>query len=323
MRKFASVSVGVGVFMIVAAILVRFYAYPTLATVPANYDGVTELESSGAQIFNSDPNVLKTETWDLDISAFTIADSGAKQPDDVATWVSSTTVTRADGTVFQQTRERAPFDAVSGAAVTCDACGSWEEVAEDERVDVTRKGQVFKFPFATEKRDYDVWDGTVNKATKATFEGEESIQGLNVYKFVQHIEPQVVETREVPGKVFGATEPSVDAEMWYGMTRTFYIEPQTGSPVDRVEERIQELRYDGVSVPAFTATVQYTDAQVTKSVKDTKSNATLLGGMRLTFPLLLLLLGAAFIAVGLFISRKSHRPLHTDANDKPLVGAGH
>lgn len=45
--------------------------------------------------------------------------------------------------------------------------------------------------------------------------------------------------------------------------------------------------------------------------------------MRLTFPLLLLLLGAAFIAVGLFISRKSHSPLHTDANDKPLVGAGH
>ena len=323
MRKLASVSVGVGVFMIVAAVLVRFYAYPTLATVPATYDGVTELESSGAQIFNSDPEVLKTETWDLDISAFTIADSGAKQPDGVATWVSSTTVRRADNTVFQQTRERAPFDAVSGAAVTCTACGSWEEVAEGDRVDVTRKGQVFKFPFATEKRSYNVWDGTVGEATKATFEGEETIQGLTVYKFVQRIEPQVVETREVPGKVFGSSEAAVDAEMWYGMTRTFYIEPQTGSPVDRVEERVQELRYDGVSVPAFTGTVQYTDAQVKKSVDDTKTNASLLGGMRVAFPLLLLVLGVAFVAGGLIISRRSHRPLHTDVNDKPLVGAGH
>lgn len=323
MRKLASVSVGVGVFMIVAAVLVRFYAYPTLATVPATYDGVTELESSGAQIFNSDPEVLKTETWDLDISAFTIADSGAKQPDDVATWVSSTTVRRSDGTVFQQTRERAPFDAVSGAAVTCAACGSWEEVAEGERVDVTRKGQVFKFPFATEKRSYNVWDGTVGAATKATFEGEETIQGLTVYKFVQRIESQVVETREVPGKVFGSSEAAVDAEMWYGMTRTFFIEPQTGSPVNRVEERVQELRYDGVSVPAFTGTVKYTDAQVKKSVDDTKSNASLLGGMRVAFPVLLLLLGVAFVAGGLFLSRRSHRPLHTDANEKPLVGAGH
>lgn len=323
MRKLASVSVGVGVFMIVAAVLVRFYAYPTLATVPATYDGVTELESSGAQIFNSDPDVLKTETWDLDISAFTIADSGAKGPDGSATWVSSNTVKRSDGTIFQQTRERAPFDAVSGAAIDCDECGSWEEVAEDDRVDVTRKGQVFKFPFATEKRDYDVWDGTVGEATKATFEGEETVQGLNVYKFVQRIEPQVVETREVPGKVFGSSEASVDAEMWYGMTRTFYIEPQTGSPVDRVEERLQELRYDGVSVPAFTATVQYTDAQVKESVNDTKTNASLLGGMRVAFPLLLLLLGAAFVAGGLLLARKAHRPVAADVKDKPLVGAGH
>lgn len=320
MRKLAAVSVGVGVFMIVAAVLVRFYAYPTLATVPASYDGVTELESSGAQIFNSDPEVLETETWDLDISAFTIADSGVDAPDDVAVWVSSTTVTRADGSVFQQTRERAPFDGVSGAAVTCDDCGSWEEVAEDERVDVTRKGQVFKFPFATEKRSYDVWDGTVGEATEATFEGEETVEGLDVYKFVQRIEPQVVEIREVPGKVFGSTEASVDAEMWYGMTRTFYIEPQTGSPVDRVEERMQELRYDGVSVPAFTATVEYTDEQVKKSVKDTESNATLLAGMRLAFPLLLLLLGAAFLAGGLFLSRKAHRRVDARVEDKPLVG---
>lgn len=320
MRKLASVSVGVGVFMIVAAVLVRFYAYPTLATVPATYDGVTELESSGAQIFNSDPDVLETETWDLDVSAFTIADSGADAPDDVAVWVSSTTVTRADGSVFQQTRERAPFDAVSGAAVTCDDCGSWEEVAEDERVDVTRKGQVFKFPFATEKRSYDVWDGTVGEASEATFEGEETVEGMDVYKFVQRIEPQVVEIREVPGKVFGSTEASVDAEMWYGMTRTFYIEPQTGSPVDRVEERLQELRYDGVSVPAFTATVEYTDEQVKRSVKDTESNATLLAGMRLAFPLLLLLLGAAFLAGGLFLSRKAHRRIDTRVEDKPLVG---
>lgn len=320
MRKLASVSVGVGVFMIVAAVLVRFYAYPTLATVPPTYDGVTELESSGAQIFNSDPDVLETETWDLDVSAFTIADSGADAPDDVAVWVSSTTVTRADGSVFQQTRERAPFDAVSGAAVTCDECGSWEEVAEDERVDVTRKGQVFKFPFATEKRSYDVWDGTVGEATEATFEGEETVEGLDVYKFVQRIEPQVVEIREVPGKVFGSSEPSVDAEMWYGMTRTFYIEPQTGSPVDRVEERVQELRYDGVSVPAFTATVEYTDEQVKESVKDTESNATLLAGMRLAFPLLLLLLGAAFLAGGLFLTRKAHRRVDARVEDKPLVG---
>ena len=43
--KIAPIAVGLGVFLIVAAALVRFYAYPSLAEVPADYDGVTELEA--------------------------------------------------------------------------------------------------------------------------------------------------------------------------------------------------------------------------------------------------------------------------------------
>lgn len=319
--KLASVSVGVGVFMIVAAILVRFYAYPSLATVPVDYEGVTNLESSGAEIFNSDPNVLATETSDLEIQSRTIADSGADAPDGVVVWVNSTTVKRADGSIFQQTRERAPFDAVSGAAVDCPECDSWTEVAEGDRVDTVREGLVYKFPFGTEKRAYDMWDSTVDAAVPAKFEGEEELQGLTVYKFVQTIDPQVVETRDVPGSVFGSDEASVEAEMWYGMTRTFYVEPQSGSPVNRVEERVQELRYDGVTVSAFTGTVQYTQDQVDELVKDGKSNATMLGGMKLLFPLLLLLLGALFVAGGLYFGRGSgHRHADHGANGKSLVG---
>jgi hypothetical protein len=319
--KIASVLVGLGVFLIVGAVIIRVYAYPSLATVPTNYEGTTELESSGAQVFNSDPSVLETETTDLAIEARTIADSGADAPDDVAVWVSSNTVTRADGTVFQQTRERAAFDSVTGEAVDCEKCDSWVEVAAGERVPAEREGQVFKFPFDTEKKDYLQWDGTIGEATPARYEGEEEIQGLSVYKFVQQIEPRMVETREVPGSVFGASEPSVEAEMWYGMTRTFYIEPNTGSPINRVEERIQELRYDGVTVPAFTGTVQYTDEQVDKSVDDIGGKAPMLAGMKLLFPLLMGLLGLGLLVAGLLLGRAAGR--HRDgapSEDRPLVG---
>lgn len=321
-RKIAPVLTGLGVFLIVGAVLVRAYAYPALAKVPTNYEGVTELEAIGAQVFNTNPEVLRAETTDLSIEARTIADSGADRPDDVAVWVSSTTVTRADGTIFQQQRERAPFHAVTGEAVDCAECGSWVEVAAGERVDIARQGQVFKFPFATEQRDYLLWDGTIREAVPARFEGVEDVDGLEVYRFVQTIAPQLVETREVPGSVFGSDEPSVEAEMWYAMTRTLYIEPQTGAPVDRVEERVQELRYDGASVPAFTGTVQYTDEQVTKSVADAKDKAPMLGGMLLTFPLVMLLLGAALFVVGLVLGRSTtprRRTADTDVKDEPLV----
>lgn len=320
-RKLASVAIGLGVFLIVAAALVRFYVYPAMATVPADYEGTTLLEAEDAQIFNSDPTVLETETTDLAIESYTIADPGADAPDDVAVWVNSATITRPDGSVFQQTRERAAFDAVSGANVDCASCETWNEVAEGERVEVTREGQMYKFPFRTEKRDYDVWDGTTGEAVPAVFEGEEELQGLTVYKFVQTIEPQVVETREVPGSVFGSPEASVEAEMWYGMTRTFFIEPQTGSPVDRVEDRVQELRFDGTSVPAFTGTVQYTDEQVDTLVDEASTNSMLLGGMRLLFPLVMGLLGVLLVVAGVLMGRdggRGDKPKTTE--EKSLVG---
>jgi len=319
--KLAPVSVGLGVFLIVAAALVRFYAYPALATVPPDYEGITELEAHDAQVFDSDPEVLAPETTDLSVTSRTVADSGADAPDGVVVWVNSTTVTRADGSIFQQSRERAPFDGTSGAAVDCDSCESWTEVAAGEREPVTRTGQIYKFPFDTEKQDHPVWDGTVGKAVEATYEGEEEIDGLTVYRFVQRIEPTLVETREVPGSVFGSAEPSVQAQMWYGMTRTFYVEPVTGSPVDRVEERVQELRYDGVSVPAFTGTVRYTDAQVEELVDDATTNARLLGGMRVLFPALLVLLGGVLVAAGLILGRRRHDgPAGTEPRDHELAG---
>lgn len=318
--KMASVAVGLGVFMLVAAALVRFYAYPSLAVVPPDYEGVTKLEAKAAEVFNSDPTVLATETTDLDITSNTVADSGADAPDGVAVWVNSATVLRADGSVFQQTRERAAFGETDGAGVECESCDTWVEVAAGEREPTTFDGLVYKFPFATEKRDYPMWDGTTGEAVDATFEGEEEIDGLKVYKFVQEVESQVVETREVPGSVFGVDEASVQAEMWYGMTRTFYVEPVTGSPVNRVEDRVQELRYDGVAVPAFTGTVQYTQDQVDELVDEAGSNATLLGGMKGLFPMLLLLVGCGLLLGGLFLSRgadRSTRGSHTE--DRTLV----
>lgn len=322
--KIAAVAVGFGVFMIVAAVLVRVYAYPTLATVPADYKGTTQLEATGAQVLNFE--TYQPETHDLSIESFTIADTGADAPDDVVVWQNSTTVTRPDGSIFQQTRERAPFDAVSGAAVDCEECESWTEVKDGdqlEQVATVREGQIYKFPFGTEKRDYPVWDGTIGEASDATYEGEQEIQGLKVYEFVQQIDPTLVETREVPGSMFGSTQASVTAELWYGMTRTFFVEPETGSPVDRVEVRIQELRYDGVAVPVFNATVQYTDQQVTDLIKGTddmtgaQENASLLGGAKLLYPLLLGLLGLVLLAVGLVLARSSgsHRQERTEHKD--------
>ncbi|WP_344775806.1 DUF3068 domain-containing protein [Nocardioides panacisoli] len=323
-RSAPHVLVGLGVFLIVAAGLVRFYAYPALAKVPSSYDTTTELDAQGAQVLNF--KTFQPETHDLAIEARTLSDPSATPPDGVAIWQTSTTVRREDDSVFQQTRDMTPFDDVTGEAVSCDGCPSW--VAEGDgdnvkEVPVERDGLTLKFPFDTQKKDYQVWDDTVGKATTATYEGTDEIQGLTVYKFVQEIPESVVETREVPGSMFGSDKASVDAEMVYGMTRTFYIEPVTGSPVNRVEVRTQELSYDGQSVPVFDGTVQYTDDQVSTEVDDLSSKAMVLGSLRMMVPLAFLLIGLLAVAAGLLLNRRATRD-DVDApsrDGKPLVNA--
>lgn len=316
--------VGLGVFLIVAAGLARFYAYPALATLPGGYDGTTYLEATGAEIFNSDPEVLAPETHDLEITSKTSEVGEADAPDGVAVWTNRTTVDKADGGNFQQSREQFAFDGVTGAGADCD-CETWVEESDGTdivRVPTSAEGQVYKFPFDTQQKTYDVWDGSLGEATPATFEGEDTIDGLDVYKFVQVIEPTVIETRDVPGSVFGSDEATVEADMVYAMTRTFYVEPVTGSPVNRIDDRVQELVHDDVRVPAFVGNVHYTEAQVEKNVKDVSTKASLLDGLKLLFPAILVLLGGVLLALGLVLQRRlSEEHTNPTPQDRPLVRA--
>jgi len=319
------VLVGLGVFLIVAAALVRFYALPALTKVPAGYHSTTHLEATGAQVFNSDPEVLAAETHDLVITSETREDASADAPDGVVVWVNATTIDTDTGT-FQLSTERVAFDESDGTGVDCDTCDTWIAESDGETVEqvpTVFEGQIYKFPFETEAKSYDVWDGPTGEAVEATYEGEESIEGTNVYKFVQVIEPTVIDTREVPGSVFGSEEASVQADMVYAMTRTFYIEPATGAPLNRVEERDQTLVYDGQSVPAFVGTVQYTDDQVTENVDEVALKSVLLAGSRVLFPVILVLLGLGLLGLGLVLNRR-RRSNDVDGathKDKPLVKA--
>lgn len=322
-RLVGTILIGLGVFLVVAAGLVRFYALPSLARVPTNYDETTHSEATGAQVLDTDPKVMAPQKTDLSISTRTVADSGAHAPDDVAVWENATTITRADGTIFQQSRSRFAFDKVSGAAVSCASCDTWSETVKGEQTPTDFKGQVVKFPFNTQKHSYDFWDSTIGQATPAVYSGTEKTNGLTVYKFVQTIDPQVLSYQQVPGSVFGIKAPTAYAAVWYGMTRTLYVEPATGDVVNRVEDRTQQLRFQNKSAPAFVGTVQYTASQVAQNVKDVKTDAMLLKGARLWFPLLALILGLALLVLGWFYSREGGgtRTMPRRASDRDLVDA--
>lgn len=315
-RLLAPVLIALGAFLLVAAVLVRAYAYPALARVPNNYDSMTYLQGSGVTIFDTDPEVLAPITTDLSISSHTIAGNYPDAPKGVVVWANSTTVKRADGGIFQQSTELTPFDAVTGVA--SDYNVGFSSATEGQRDDVIREGQVYKFPFNTQKHDYQQWDAALGKATTAKFVGTSSIQGLPVYTFVQTIEPTAIDTVEVPGSVFGSKAPSVEATMMYGMVRTLSIEPATGSPVNRVEQRTQYLSYQGKDVPAFEGTITYAPQTITDAVDQLKTQAPLLNAARLALPVGFGLAGLVLLSGGIVLARRRQSVQH-DADERELV----
>lgn len=298
------VLIALGAFFIVAALLVRFYAYPSLARVPNNFESMTELTGSGVTVFDTDPKVLAPVTTDVDVTSHTIAGDYPDAPAGVVVWANSTTVKRADGVVVQQSTELAPFDAVTGEA--SDYGVGFSSASQGDRTSVTRTGQVYKFPFNTQRTDYQQWDADLGTATTATYTGTSSIQGLRVYTFEQVIAPTAIGTQEVPGSLFGSDKPSVKATMMYAMDRTLSIEPATGSPVDRVEKRDQYLTYRGVDVPVFVGTIGYAPATVDQIVGDLKSQAPLLSAARLVLPVGFGVLGALLLLGGVLLGGRRH-----------------
>lgn len=309
-RLLGPLLVGLGVFLLVGGVLLRFYAYPRLAVAPLDQNSVTKLSAKGAEIF--DTTALKPLTTDLAVQNRTVGDVKASkdQGGDVRVWVGTTSIRSSDGTVRTRSTERTAFDATSAEAVNC--CGNFEEDTEGKRDPVKRTGLVFKFPFQTQKKTYPVWDGTVAKATPATFVKETKIDGLKVYEFQQTIDRVKVGTREVPASLVGGTGTgNVEGDNMYALDKQFYVEPVTGAIVDAHQHTTSTVAIDGQDKLTVTdANLAYTKGTVTGNVDSYSSKSSQLNLVHGLLPLLMVVIGLLSIVFGVLLSRRRAQPAH-------------
>lgn len=321
MRRFLGpVLVGLGVFLVVGGLLLRFYAYPRLAVAPIDQNSVTKLEAKGANIF--DTTALKPLTTDLAVQNKTVGDVKASEDegDNVRVWVGSTSIRSSDGTVRSRSTERTAFDATSAEAVNC--CGNFEESTDGQRDPVKREGLVFKFPFATEKKTYQVWDDSVGKATPATFVKETKVDGLTVYEFQQTIDRVKVGTREVPASLVGGSGTgNVEGDNMYALDKQIFVEPVTGAIVDQHQHTTSTVAVDGEDKLTQTdAQLAYTKATVDANVKEFSSKSSQLNLVHGLLPLLMVVIGLVAIVFGVLLSRRREvtgvdltKPRHLDS----------
>jgi hypothetical protein len=311
-RVIGTVLFGFGVLALVFAGGLAFVVAPSAAQLPYDMELTQSVaEASNARFMQITNGAVAVNSGDIRSTVTVQPDAGstAKLSGDLdgtaLVWVAGQQVQRTDTSELVSAYSTSlAVDRKSGAAQDWD--GQWLDTG-GEREPVKYSGQIYKFPFGTEKKTYQIFDRDILAARDAVFEKTEEIQGLETYKFVQTL---TNETQNVPqdrlAVILGALLPgATDGSVKYSNTRSYWVEPNTGAFIRVQEQQKKQLvSTDGRSVDILDADFAYTDETVTKSADTAKANVRSLKLAGVWGPIGLAILGLILaIAGGLLVAR--------------------
>jgi hypothetical protein len=325
-RKTSLVLLALAVFFAALSPLLRWYAFPRLAKIPANQyqDMVLEAKDAtlidyGSMTAKKVPKVTIVQTLKGNVEASEKIEQTAGK--DVVVWDGLSYVVGPDGKMVSKIPERYIFDAHTQEPVH----------ATGEMVDgdpVKREGIEFKFPFLTEKRDYEYFDAQARTSAPIHYKGTQTFRGVDVYYFEQTIPwTKVPFPKTMP--VQGITPASIaktGTTRWYTTVRKFWVEPLTGAPVYGEELHTEELRGGTLlggrdKVTVFAGDVKMREDYIRHTVDLVKSNRTLVLLMTSYLPWGFLTLGLLLLALSLWLEARSRRPAATKVEEPEPVTA--
>ena len=124
-----------------------------------------------------------------------------------------------------------------------------------------KEGLVNKWPFDAEKKTYPYWDGLLGEAVDATYDGTETIDGLETYRY--HVLVEDAPTEVIEG---------VDGV--YSQDKYIWIDPVTGSIINQTQHEVRELE-DGSTL--LDLQLAFTEDQVAANAEDAEDNGSTLG----------------------------------------------
>ncbi|WNI32538.1 DUF3068 domain-containing protein [Streptomyces sp. ITFR-6] len=315
MRRRASlVLLAFAVFFAAMSPLLRWYAFPRLAKIPPNQYQETVLEAKPATLLDYSTLTAKkvgkvtiVQTLKGDVEASEKIERSAGR--DVVVWNALSYIQGPDGKMVSKIPERYIFDAHSQAPVH--ATG---EMVDGDRV--SREGIEYKWPFLTEKRDYEYFDAQTRTSSPIHYKGTETFRGLKVYYFEQTIPwTKVPMPKTMPIK--GITPEQIaktGMTRWYTTKRMFWVDPVTGAPVNGEEIHKEEMRNAKAmgmpkdTVTVFAGHVKMREDYIASIVDQVKSQRVLVLLLTSYLPWGFLFLGAALLALSLWLEARSRRP---------------
>jgi len=301
------IALGLGVFLLVLGLGVKFVVGPILIRDPLTPPEKYSVLTAGGENFSLlDSSTLQNKNVTIRVTR-TIQGDVAAGNHDVAVYDESLCLTVDDGThpgcvpktdprsVLVQT-DRIAFDRTTSMAV--------DDPKYNANVDgkpTKHEGLGYKFPIGTKKTTYPFFDTVVGKAFPMKYTSEEKIDGLPVYKFVQTITDQPVYTSNVL--------PSL-----YSNVRTVWVEPRTGVIVDGQEDLDQRLTgretldpSSPVTAPALAGktalkgVLKFDDPTVANQAQLARDNIPKLHLIQTVIPLVGIIGGAVLTLIGIVL----------------------
>jgi Porin PorA len=253
-RTVGFILLGLAGFLVTAAILALVWVPGQVKKTPLDVVTDTRLTGSAAALPTGGGGPVK-------YLSRTVADGAASSSDVVVFDNFTCLVSDPDGTAPDCVDDTDPDKRLVSAGTDRFATDRVTALAvNDEKYvgvnAVPHEGLVNKFPFDVEQKTYPFWDGIVDRAVETTFQGEEEIDGLAVYKFSYSVADEPAEISE---GISGL----------YSMNKTMWIDKGTGSIIDESDKQVRKLD-DGT--PVLDLDISFTDETVAANVKDAKAN---------------------------------------------------
>jgi hypothetical protein len=291
------VATALGAFLIVLALMTRFYVAGQAIKFPLNEHTITTMLASDVSYFN--PGELQS------LTGVTMTDTTTTEGD-VASGSSGTAVWNDFSYVYDRTNDlpydyslqRLAFGRRSGELIDC--CGA--NVAAKK---VRFSGLGYVWPFGAQKTTYQIFDTTLMKTHPISYAGTATVDGLATYKYIETVAPTQIGTQQLPGSLVGMLdEATVSLREYYTGISTDYVDPITGAPVSVTSSR--HLYLAGSSgkqvLDLLKATFVTTPASVAAAVQTAKSDDAKISLVTVLLPGTLGLVGIILLIIGLVVA---------------------
>lgn len=308
-RSVGAVASGLGMFLVVFALALRFYIPGAAVKFPLSIHTVSTLTGTNMSYFNSTA-VTEESGVTMHATNTTQGDVSAGNTDHAVYNTFAYLYDETNKNPVNYSTSTQAFDRRTGELLNC--CGS--AFGTDVKVHVS--GQGLFFPFDTKKQTYQVFNSTLLKPVPARYVGTATVDGLQTYKFVSKVGPTQFGIEPVPGSLIGSNEADVLLGEYFQGTTSYWINPVTGVPVAVTQQQHVDLR-DTTGAPKLVVldgTLTTTPKTVQDNVDKVNENLGLLTLLKVS-PLIAGIAGIILIIFGIVFTLTARREEYDEAEE--------